>query len=276
MYFNVCIVYPPNYIHVFAFLEIAESIHFALLELGHQSSLQFRKIEKDAVNIVFGCHLLEPELIHKIPKNTIFVNTEQIHNLENDWVKTLILWARQYEIWDYSERNIIILNRLDIFTVKHLKLGFQKELVRIKKSLSPDIDILFYGSINERRSKIIDNLNLLGLNVRTLFGVYGEKRDELIARSKIVLNLHFYDSQIFEIVRVFYLLTNSIAVVGEVNNSTSIDDTFRAAICSAPYEQIVETCQKVIKDDSIRNQISSNGFKLFSKYPQSEYIKFLI
>ena len=36
-----------------------------------------------------------------------------------------------------------------------------------------------------------------------------------IARSKIVLNLHQYDAQVFEIVRVSYLLANRRAVVSE-------------------------------------------------------------
>ena len=56
---------------------------------------------------------------------------------------------------------------------------------------------------------------------------------ELIARAKVVLNLHHYASHIFEVVRAFYLMTNGKAIVGEVSPTTSGDpdyaNGFRAA-----------------------------------------------
>lgn len=276
MKFNICIIQPANYIHIFAFWEIAEAIHFSLIELGYESTLQLKKLEKDAVNIVFGCHLLEIELIPKIPKSTIFINTEQINSLEEVLIKRISSFARNFEMWDYSERNITKFQELNIPNVKSLKLGFQKELVRIKKSLNPDIDVLFYGSINERRQKIISQLISRGLKVKSVFGLYGKERDELISRSKVILNHHYYESEIFEIIRVFYLLTNSVAVVGEVNGTTSIDEIYKDAICAATYDELAEACFRVSSDKLFREEMSVRGFETFSKIPQSIYTKSLI
>jgi hypothetical protein len=252
-----------------AFWELAELIHFSLIELGYQSTLQFKKMEKDATNIVLGVHLLEIDLIPKMPKSTIFINTEQIYLDDTSWNKNIFEWAKHFEFWDYSEKNITKFKALGIPNVKLLKLGFQKELARIKKSPHQDIDVLFYGSINERRQKVLSQLEATGLKVKSVFGLYGKDRDQLIARSKVVLNHHFYKSEIFEIVRVFYLLSNTIAVVGEVNDTTSIEETYKNAICATPYEGLVSCCETLLLNPAYREEVEKNGFEAISKRPQS-------
>jgi hypothetical protein len=276
MKFNICIVQPNDYIHVLAFWELAELIHYSLAELGHESHLQFKRIENDCTNIVLGCHLLGIELIPKMPASTIFINTEQIYADDTAWNNNIYEWARNFQFWDYSQQNIAKFNSLGISNVKLLQLGFQKELSRIKKDLNPDIDVLFYGSINVRRQKIIDELRARGLEVKSVFGVYGKERDELIARSKVVLNHHFYKSEIFEIVRVFYLLSNSVAVVGEVNSTTSIDSVYREAICATPYEGLVDFCEKISLDNLFREEVEQKGFQEIYKLPQSIYTNSLL
>jgi hypothetical protein len=276
MKFNICLVSPPNYIHVLAFWELAELIHFSLIELGHESSLQFKKIEKDSTNIVLGVHLLEIELIPKMPKSTIFINTEQIYLDNTPWNKNIFEWAKHFEFWDYSDKNIAKFKDLGMPNVKLLRLGFQKQLARIQKSPHQDIDVLFYGSINERRQKVLSQLQASGLNVKSIFGSYGKDRDQLIARSKLVLNHHFYKSEIFEIVRVFYLLSNAVAVVGEVNDTTSIEETFKNAICATPYEELVSCCKKLLLNSAYREDVGKNGFEVISKRPQSIFTAKLI
>ena len=157
--------------------------------------------------------------------------------------------------------------------MKHFKIGYQKELTRLNNLKVKDVDVLFYGSMNERRKKIIDKLIDNGMKVKTLFGVYGKERDSWIERSKVVLNHHFYNSHIFEIVRVFYLLTNSIPVVGEVNDSTSIDDMCREGIYQSKYENLVEACLEIVKNQDLREKIQQKAFESISKYPQKEFTR---
>jgi len=152
--------------------------------------------------------------------------------------------------------------------VKLFKIGFQKELARLNFSKKKDVDILFYGSINERRKVILDKLVKEGFKVKTLFGVYGRERDEWVERSKLILNLHFYKSQIFEIVRVFYLLTNSVAVVGEVNESTSIDAMYSEGIYAAQYDDLVISCERLVKNDAAIQRIQIKALNSISKFPQ--------
>jgi hypothetical protein len=274
--FNICLVQPDNYIHTMAFLELSELIHYSLLELGYESILSTNSILPNFKNILIGCHLLDSSVISKLPSNTIILNTEQVYGEATPWSQNIFTWARNFEIWDYSTRNIEKFNDLDIQGVKHFKIGFQKELVRLDNSKPKEIDVLFYGCINERRKVILDELIAKGLKVKTLFGVYGKERDQWIERSKIVLNHHFYDSHIFEIVRVFYLLTNSVAVVGEVNESTSIDSVFKNGIYSGEYSFLVTRCIELVQDNLRRDVISNIGFSEISKNSQSIFTKNLI
>jgi len=265
---NICLIKPDKYIHSYAFLELGELIYFSLLELGYEATLRFNQIEPDLKNILIGCHLLEPKFIEQFPKSTIILNTEQIYSDTTDWNKNIFAWVSNFEVWDYSDRNIEKLNEIGVNRTKLFKIGFQNELARLDRSKTKDVDVLFYGSVNERRRNVIEKLIKNGLTVKTLFGVYGKERDEWIERSKLVLNHHFYKSQIFEIVRVFYLLTNSMVVVGEVNDSTSINAMCREGIYAAKYDELVAGCVEVVNDDVVRKRIESEALNSISRYPQ--------
>ena len=274
--FNICLVAPDNYVHSLAFLELGELIHYSLKELGLQTKIAFNNIESDQKNILIGCHLLNPSLISQLPRNTIILNTEQIYKDDTPWNQTIFDWAAMFDVWDYSIKNIEKFNSLGINNVQHFQIGFQQELSRIVKAENQDIDVLFYGSINDRRKIIIDALIKNGLKVKTLFGVYGKSRDEWISRSKIVLNHHFYHSQIFEVIRVFYLLTNSVAVMGEVNETTWIPAAYKAGICAAKYEDLIEKCMDLINNQVKRKALQENALESISRHPQKLFMSELL
>ncbi len=271
MKFNICLVQPEAYVHTMAFLELGELIYFSLKDLGFDAGFGFNHLASDATNIIIGCHLLDPSLRSQLSKSTIIVNTEQIYSDTTDWIPTILDWARHFETWDYSQRNIERFKSLGINGVKYLEIGFQKELVRLDRSKPKDIDVLFYGSLNARRIQVLESLEAKGLEVKHLFGVYGKERDSWIERSKVVLNCHLYDSQIFEKVRVFYLMTNAIAVVGEVGPTTSIDAMCKAGIYATDYDGLVEGCMDLVYLDSQREKVQQAAFDSISKYPQSAY-----
>lgn len=275
MNFNICIIQPANYIHSAAFSELAELIGYALQELGHAVAVNINQTYHDATNILIGVHLLDPFLIAQTPKSSIVLNTEQIAQDNNNWNKNILHWAECFTLWDYNERNIAKWSSLGISS-KLLKIGFHPNLVRIPKASDQDIDVLFYGSIGPRRRKVLDEIKALGLNVQAVFGTYGSERDKLISRSKVVLNLHHYDSKIFEIVRVFYLMTNSKAVVAEVGNETAIDPAYTSGIHKSSYEDLANACQRLARDKPSRIALEDRAWTTISKLPQKELIASLL
>lgn len=276
MKFNICVIQPVNYIHSEAFTELAELITYGLEDLGHTVLQTKNKTYSNSINIIIGCHLLNKSLISQVPKNSIIINTEQIYNDDAKWNANIYDWINSFTSWDYSDRNILKFNSLGMSHVQHLKIGFHKKLVRIPKANNQDIDVLFYGSIGDRRRLVLDQIKKLGLNVNAVFGVYGEARDQLISRSKIVINIHHFNSKIFEIVRTFYLMTNSKAIVAEVDTQTSIDEMYKNGVYPAAYELLAYKCQYLLTNEKERIKLEEQSFETISKLNQSDFLQPLI
>jgi len=275
--YNICLIQPEGYIHSGGFAELAKLIFYALRELGVSVALQKNRVDGSARNIMIGIHLVTPKLIMSLPPDTIIINTEQLSSMPSRWKDNILEgMVGDFELWDYNERNIEYLNGCGITNIKKINLGYQKELRCFEVDDDTEFDVLFYGSTNERRKVIFDGLRDSGAKMKTLYGVYGEQRDRWIRNSKLVLNCHFYDAHIFEIVRVFYLLTNSVAVVGEVNPTTSIDNWVREAIALAPYDGLVSKVHELLDDRHLLDHYRKRGFEMISQFPQAAYMKELI
>lgn len=134
-------------------------------------------------------------------------------------------------------------------------------------------DVLFYGSTNPRRQAILAGLMGAGLNVKHLFSVYGEARDRAIAEAKVVLNVHFYEDSIHEIVRTSYLLANRKAVVSECGPRTEIDEDIRSAMLAVPYDDIVRSCVALVRDEPRRQELERRGFEVFTKRDQARILR---
>ena len=271
---NVCLIKPKNYIHYLALQELAELIHFSVLELGLKSQITFNYCDNNpsTKNIVLGAHLLNDNLIEDIPENTIIFNTEQIESITENWKKKILNLAKKNIIfWDYSQYNLDYLSKTINIKGKLFQIGYQKELNRINHNIDKNIDVLFYGSINARREHIINKLKDRKINVKTLFGVYGKERDDLIAKSKLILNMHMYESKIFEIVRVFYLLSNSIPVLTEVGSDTKFNNDFLDLICKSTYENIEKNIIYLLENDKKRIELGENGLNAIKKFPQIKF-----
>lgn len=93
------------------------------------------------------------------------------------------------EVWDYDEENLRVLKLIR----PDVKLHVLKPYKVWPKDAKKDIDILFYGSMNDHRKKILDELKRKH-NVKILTQCWdGNELDRWILRSRILLNLHFFD-----------------------------------------------------------------------------------
>jgi len=103
--------------------------------------------------------------------------------------KGYLQWIKQAdEVWDYDEQNIELLNYLRSDIKLHVLKPY-KDWSKFKP-VNKDIDILFYGSMNDHRRKILDELKKR--YKVSIVEAYGEVLDRYILRSKILLNIHYY------------------------------------------------------------------------------------
>ncbi len=262
MQFAVAVVSPPGYLHSEAFREVAQAIHHALLALGHDSVLTNRLDHDERHTIVLGSNLLAAYGLTP-PKKPLLYNLEQVYD-DSVWMTpALLALFRRYPVWDYSQLNIERLAARQVPRLTHVPIGYVAELTRIAP-MPEDVDVLFYGSFHPRRRAVLDELRARGFRVGWLFGVYGASRDAWIARSKIVINMHLYEAEVFEIVRVSYLLANRRAVVSERGADPAQECDLEPGIAFAAYDELVDRCVELLGDEHARRELAERGYRAFS------------
>jgi tetratricopeptide (TPR) repeat protein len=256
--FAVMTVTPPGYVHVRALRELAESLHFGLIALGRVSQMASHA-QDQRIHIVLGAHLLSAHEV-PIPSDAILYNTEQVEQSKTWMTSRYLELLRSHTVWDYSRANVAALRRLGVDDIQHVPVGYVAQLTRIEAA-PEDVDVVFVGSINDRRARILHELAQRGFSVKALCGVYGAERDAWLARGRIILNTHFYDGSPFEIVRVSYLLANTRFVVSESTPGDADELDLAQGVALAPYERLVETCSRYLERPEERRRIAEAGLE---------------
>jgi hypothetical protein len=268
----IWVVSPHGYSHSRAFDEIALGLQCAFSEMGYDVPIVRAPGEITDHPIVLGCNLIPHVGTIRIPKKAVMYNLEQIQPTSPWMTPDYVNLLRSYEVWDYSRKNIEELGKLGVTNVRFCGIGYVPELTRIPAS-DPDIDILLYGSLNERRYAVLEELNALGFKVKALFDLYGETRDRYIARSRIVLNVHYYEARVFEIVRISYLLANRRFVVSESGNDLELERPFRGGLVFARYEDLAYSCSRYLREDDLRDEIAGCGLSGIRSLPQASFLR---
>jgi hypothetical protein len=247
--------------HLEVFRELIELVAGGLAEIGYSSVTMINEFAPAHRHIVFCPHLLRAQDVQRVPASTILYNFEPLDPPVFDSVGTFLAdYAPRFRVWDYSAANVQYLRRLGC-QAQHVPVGYAPLLSRIARPPEQDIDVLFYGDISPRRAHILDRLRQTGVNVVVVSDLYGGERDALIARAKVVLNIHNHDEiKALETPRVFYLLANRKAVVTEVNEDVEIEPDLRSAMALSSYELLVQTCVDLIADEQRRAMLEERGF----------------
>jgi hypothetical protein len=272
MRFQIVIIEPPNYQHSGAVAELAETLVFGFRALGYPARVVANVFAADAVNIVLCAHFLSPQAVGQLPSNTVIYNLEQVEDSLFQWAPVLRELFARFEVWDYSVANIRSLQS-HAPRLFHVPVGAVPELTRIAPAAEQDIDVLFYGAVNDRRRTVLKAIAESGLVLKAVFGAYGAARDALIARSKIVLNLHKHDAQVFEVVRVSYLLLNRKAVVSEICPTTEIEADLADAIAGVAYDGLVDRCRALAADPQARRALEQRGYERMTARPETAYLQ---
>lgn len=272
---NIVTIVPEGNAHSAAFDDLASGFENALRSLGIAARRQSNALDTSGINLLLGAHLIATqELADRVPRNTVIINLEQITGFNVRERPVYLSLLRRLAVWDYSVRNIVELRRwTQSPLIRHVSVGYTPEMTRNLTTTSQPVDVLFYGSTNTRRLAILEALGQAGLNVRHLFSVYGDERDQAIADAKVVLNMHFYEDSIHEIIRTSYLLANGKAVVSECGPKTEIDDDIRQAMVAVPYENLVASCIALVQDEPRRRTLERKAFEIFAKRNQAKILQ---
>jgi hypothetical protein len=271
--FTVLAPDPSTWVHSAAFSELAETVFHGLRHLGHEAFVVSRLSEVTGRIIALAAFFLADTDLTQLPDSTIIYNTEVVQQLERDPQSKYVTLLRGHEVWDYNRENALRISAFLSKPVRYVPFGFVPELVRVVKGEIEEIDVLFYGELNARREAIIRGLEAAGLTVKHLYGVYGAERDSWIARSKVVLNMHYHQPGVFEIARVGYLLANSKAVVTECDPGEVLDPDLSSGMLVATYDGLVDACRSLVADDNRRHAIEQAGFAAFRERREDDILR---
>jgi len=269
-HFHIVHLVPTERHHgLYGYNEVIQTISWGLSSLGHTTTYGKNQFVFDCKNIVFGHQIAEENILSLVPKGSIVYNLEQYHRLtttdvHNDPRFSFPYTVKNFEIWDYSEDNIELWRSLgNAYPISKVPIGYAPILSRIPKAEVQDIDVLIYGSPSENRLEIFKRLCHQGLKVMFLYGFYGEARDAMISRAKIVLNIGQYD-RTFEIVRVSYLMANRKAVVADLYENITVESDIANGVLFANFDQVVPNCLRLLENEEARIQLENRGFEAIS------------
>jgi hypothetical protein len=227
---HLCIQQPANYVHSLGLLDQARYFRYQFRRLGASVSMAKNRLRYDAINFVFGAHLgFEPSQLQS--HACVFVNLEQLGEGGAPVSPEYLQLLSNSMVVDYHAGNCSAYSARpsEVPVLPLLFAPYLKPAVSTPLEDRP-IDLLFFGSINERRRSWLERIEALGLSVAVFDGpLYGPERDQFIMQAKAVINMHFYASSRFEQARVAHCMSLGTPVISERAPHTDIlppfDDT---------------------------------------------------
>jgi SAM-dependent methyltransferase len=230
---HIAIMQPVGYVHSLGLVDPARFVRHQLRRLGAEVTMAKNRLRADALNIVFGAHLgFPPEWRER--HACLFVNLEQLGMGGAEVSPSYLKLLKTSGVIDYDTANVsaYVADPADVpiipFTHARYLEDRSGDLLPLQDR---PIDLLFFGSMNERRRRFIERVESAGATV-AMFDkpLYLNERDNYVRQAKAVLNCHFYDCAKFEQVRAFHCLSLGTPVIAERGHGTSVPSAFEDSV----------------------------------------------
>ncbi|XHS77690.1 methyltransferase domain-containing protein [Burkholderiaceae bacterium UC74_6] len=237
---HLCIVQPASYVHSLGFIDQARYFRYQFRQLGAQVSIAKNRLRHDAVNVIFGAHLgFDAAQTRRYA--CVFVQLEQLGqggaNLRPDYLRLL----QQAAVIDYDADNLAAYASApqDVPLVSFQHAPYLKPIDGGIPLEERPIDLLFIGSMNDRRRAWLDRVEACS-RVVSLFdsALYAQERDDFIRQAKSVVNCHFYESARFEQARVAHCLSLGTPVISERTDQTRPHAAFEDCVLWLQGDQL--------------------------------------
>lgn len=268
-HFHIVHIFPDARLHIMnGYNDVIRTLIWGLRCHGHEVTYAVNHQESKARNIVFGANWLDTAVLQCWPPGTIIYNLEQIDTMLGieDFSEIYQMISERFVIWDYSLKNIEVWRSLnDAGQFFHIPIAYSPILRYVDRDVKQDIDVLIYGNTSGKRLDIFDRCCKMHLNSVFAFGFYGDARDALIARSKMVLNIHQDNATIFSIVRVGYLMANSKAIISDLPSNGEIEADIAHAILMATFPVFDNFAYQLARDDQLRLRYEEAAFEAMAQ-----------
>jgi hypothetical protein len=253
MRFNVTLIEPSGDRCAHFLHDVARYLVASLELLGHDCTLEKNRCDPAALNVLVGTHLLatsvDVDVVLGSARDYVVLQSEILSEVSLNGhalserlervVFPLLRGARA--VWDSLESNVEALARVGI-ACDLLRFGYSPRLEEIAHKRERDIDFLFYGSVGAWRRSVLSKLEALGYRVRVEFDATSLFRNDLIARSEVILTLRHGDGMgHLPQGRIIYAVNNRCLVVGEGGEGQApLEDVF---VWTRDAAQVVDLCR---------------------------------
>jgi len=181
----------------------------------------------------------------------IAIQTEDKHRLENKAYMDFLNGA--IKVYHYFE---------------NLHIGYS-DSYRLINEESKDIDVLFYGYINDYRSVVLDKIK----NLTIAHNVFGNDLQNMINRSKIVVSCHCYKDNDWDWDRIPQLICNKQFFIAEKYFDKTFNDNWSKYIVLTDREKIPELCEYYLNNPIERLKVVDKAFDYMKNEYPSKFIK---
>jgi hypothetical protein len=242
----------PHWPRPFVFTEIALCLREQLRAAGCEAEHLVNEIDPDGVSIVFVPTDQWRTAVGRLdPARTVLFNMEQLGSdspwLRGDYVASLAGWT----VADYHTANVEWLRRAngpgqrvhEIPVVPGDAVVFARD-----PDQPPTVDVLFFGSENERRTRIFEQLRAAGLSVEVVSGAYAWELTPALQRARLVLHVHYYETRLFPVARVLQPVASGVPVVCETSVCPALNDWSGSGIVFADYDRLAQACVDLLAE----------------------------
>lgn len=244
----------PHWPRPFVFTEIALCLRDQLRAAGFEADHLVNEIDPDGVSIVFVPTDQWRSAVGRLdPARTVLFNMEQLGSdspwSSGDYVSSLAGWT----VADYHTANVENLRRAngpgqrvhEIPVVPCDSVVFTRDADR-----APEVDVLFFGSENERRTRVFEQLRAAGLSVEVVSGAYAWELTPALQRARLVLHVHYYETRLFPVARMLQPVASGVPVVCETSVCPALNDWSGSGIVFADYDHLAQACAELLAEPS--------------------------
>jgi hypothetical protein len=152
-------------------------------------------------------------------------------------------------VWDYTS---------------NFRFGYSL-LNEIEFEESKPIDVLFYGSLNDRRRNILSKIDNCKILDPTDTNSWFPNLWNSIRNSKIVLSINYYNSSNNDMARIAPLLSNNIFTISEKCSDERVNNIEDLIIVD--YNDIPDVCKYYLKHPEKRISMKKRGYEYIIRNP---------
>lgn len=240
------------------FLDIIKAIEQLLKNAGYAVTVSNNLIINDAINIILGAgtHLSHDyDQLEKLiaPSNSIIFNLEQIASDSPLVTSDYIEFITKYTVFDYNPRNVGELKDRGAPRVFEFPLVPCKDFATdhaANKNDATEHDFAFYGAMVSRRKSLLSSFEKSGARIKLIMNKYGPDLSAELIGCRAILNLHSYESALFESARCLRPLAMGIPVISELSRMPELVSWGSAGVRFYHPEHIVEKGMEFLANES--------------------------